>query len=430
MRKADVVSDGATELIQLHASEFHKLLGSSLQEVTAANFNKKILCAVKFDGVMLKDLLSSSDLSKLLDALVEEEFKDGQPLVEEGASGDSFYIITHGGATVSTRSKGELASLGPGDYFGEMALVRAEPRSASVTAQGALKCLVLNRITFTRLLGPLQERLAQEMERRDDVRDAIKFSDLELRQTLGIGSFGQVRLVLHKPTQVAYALKALYKGQVIAQNQVAHVMSEKEIMRKCNHPFLLRMAASYQDADTLYMLLELVQGGELFTLLRAQRFFQEPVCAFYAATVVSAFEYLHDRSLCYRDLKPENLLIDAQGYLKVVDFGFAKEVKAKTYTLCGTPEYLAPEIILNKGHNQAADWWAVGILTYEMIMGSAPFVHETDPMQIYQQVLRGAPAGIRKGRLPSGTAAPAPPRWTVCGLRPRLRAPERRRSRL
>lgn len=315
-----------------------------------------------------------------------------QAPVEEGNYGDAFYIITSGSATVSTRAKGELAVLGPGMYFGEMALVRAEPRAATVTAQGVLTCLVLSRITFTRLLGPLQERLALEMERREETLSTgnFKFEDLELRQTIGVGSFAQVRLVLHKPSQVPYALKVMYKGQVIAQDQVAHVLSERDIMHKCNHPFLLRMAASYQDGDALYMLLELVPGGELFSLLRQQNYFQEPVAAFYAAIVVTAFEYLHDRQIVYRDLKPENLLLDAQGYLKVVDFGFAKEVLGKTYTLCGTPEYLAPEIILNQGHNQAADWWAVGILCYEMIMGRSPFVDEMDPMQTYQKALRGA----------------------------------------
>ena len=146
--------------MQLQAAEFQQLLGASLQEVAAANFNRKLLSAVKVDGTALSALLSSSDISRLLDALVEETFRDGQALVEEGITGDAFYIITSGTATVSTRVKGELTVIGAGEHFGEMALVRAEPRAATVTAQGPLKALVLSRITFTRLLGPLQERLA------------------------------------------------------------------------------------------------------------------------------------------------------------------------------------------------------------------------------------------------------------------------------
>ena len=134
-------------------------------------------------------------------------------------------------------------------------------------------------------------------------------------------------------------------------------------------------------------------GGELFSILSAMHFLVEPVAVFYTACVTAAFEHLHDRQIAYRDLKPENLLLDAQGYLKVVDFGFAKEVKTKTWTLCGTPEYLAPEIIMNEGHNASADWWAVGILVYEMLMGASPFNPEPEaqpePMQIYQRILYG-----------------------------------------
>ena len=151
-------------IMQLQAAEFQQLLGASLQEVAAANFNRKLLSAVKVDGTALSALLSSSDISRLLDALVEETFRDGQALVEEGITGDAFYIVTSGTATVSTRVKGELTVIGAGEHFGEMALVRAEPRAATVTAQGPLKALVLSRITFTRLLGPLQARLALEMD--------------------------------------------------------------------------------------------------------------------------------------------------------------------------------------------------------------------------------------------------------------------------
>jgi len=150
-----------------------------------------------------------------------------------------------------------------------------------------------------------------------------------------------------------------------------------------------------QDSRFLYLILEYISGGELFTYLRGvgrfdpqQSWYDISKHSFYAAQVAMMFEYLHSKNVVYRDLKPENLLIAPDGYMKLTDFGFAKVVEGRTYTLCGTPEYLAPEILLNKGHGKAVDWWTLGILLYEMIAGIDPF-NDEDPMTIYQKILKG-----------------------------------------
>lgn len=137
------------------------------------------------------------------------------------------------------------------------------------------------------------------------------------------------------------------------------------------------------------MILEYVCGGEIFRLLRQECRFINDVALFYATEIVSALEHLHSFDIAYRDLKPENLLIDNEGHMKITDFGFAKVVKDKTYTLCGTPEYLAPEIIQSTdGHDKSVDWWALGVLIFEMIAGYPPFYDE-NPWEIYTKILDG-----------------------------------------
>jgi protein kinase X len=175
---------------------------------------------------------------------------------------------------------------------------------------------------------------------------------------------------------------------VIRLKQVQHVKQEKDILMSISHPFIVNMVASFQDDRRLYMLMEFVNGGELFSYLRKEGRLSTEASRFYISEIVLAFNYLHDRNIVYRDLKPENILINSDGHLKITDFGFAKKIDSRTWTLCGTPEYLAPEIIQSKGHGKGADWWALGILLFEMIAGYPPFYDE-NPFGIYQKILTG-----------------------------------------
>jgi serine/threonine protein kinase len=145
---------------------------------------------------------------------------------------------------------------------------------------------------------------------------------------------------------------------------------------------------AFQDKTHLYLSFEYVQGGEIFRLLRKERYFPNDVALFYTTEIILSLEYMHNKQIAYRDLKPENLLIAADGHLKITDFGFAKRIQDKTYTLCGTPEYLAPEIILSTGHNRGVDWWALGILLFEMLAGYPPFYDE-NPIDIYRKITTG-----------------------------------------
>mmetsp|Transcript_60290 Transcript_60290/g.68704 ORF Transcript_60290/g.68704 Transcript_60290/m.68704 type:complete len:323 (+) Transcript_60290:318-1286(+) len=217
-----------------------------------------------------------------------------------------------------------------------------------------------------------------------------RVEDFTLGTTLGTGTFGRVRLVtpVNGDTSTPLALKMLKKTIILELQQLDHIKSEKRLLEQIEHPFIIKLHGTFQDERCVYMVLEYICGGELFTRLRREGRFANDVSLFYATEIITAFEYLHSIHIAYRDLKPENILIDVEGHIKITDFGFAKTVEDRTYTLCGTPEYLAPEIIQSKGHNKSVDWWALGVLIFEMIAGYPPFYDET-PFGIYQKIMAG-----------------------------------------
>ncbi|KAB8074348.1 kinase-like domain-containing protein [Aspergillus leporis] len=223
----------------------------------------------------------------------------------------------------------------------------------------------------------------------------LTVNDFALLKTLGTGTFARVWLVRLKDEirqrDKVYALKILRKADVIKLKQVEHVRNERKTLSAvAGHPFITTLIASFSDDQSLYMVLDYCPGGEIFSYLRRARRFNENTAKFYAAEITLTIEFLHDvGGIVYRDLKPENILLDADGHIRLVDFGFAKQVgDRETYTLCGTPEYLAPEVIHNSGHGLAVDWWALGILIYEFLVGQPPF-WDQNPMRIYEQIVEG-----------------------------------------
>jgi len=218
----------------------------------------------------------------------------------------------------------------------------------------------------------------------------VNLADFEMARTLGCGSFGRVKYAKYTPDAKFYAVKFMKKQEIIKLKQVDHINNEKKLMAAIDHPFVVNMMGYTKDDRFVYIIMECIGGGELFTHLRRARKFSDEQSKFYSSHIASAFAHIHSKNIIHRDLKPENILLCHNGYSKLTDFGFAKIIEpgARTYTLCGTPEYIAPEVLLNKGHGKPVDWWTLGILTYEMIVGQPPFCDE-EPMGIYQKILAG-----------------------------------------
>lgn len=388
-RAADVVAKSDCQLLCLDRDTFMNILGP-LQEVIDHNSNMRLL-----DSVSLFQLLTKKEKRAVYDSFVPEFFKKGEKIIEEGGSGSQFFIMKEGVARVLKAGKpmidkksGNPVKRYKGQHFGESALMQDNPRSATVEAESDCEVLTLARKQFIKLVAikDVHEKLAKMSDEQQESSIAssetnLKFSELRELAVLGSGTFGRVTLVQEKTgTKAVYALKAMLKSEIVLHKQQENVLNEKNCMLGCNHPFILRLYQTFKDSVKLYMLLEFVQGGELFSVLHPAH----PVngmdgvsnssAMFYSAGVLLGIAYLHnERNVAYRDMKPENCLIDSKGYPKLVDFGFAKVITSKSYTLCGTPEYLAPELVLGRGHNKAVDYWAFGIMVYEMQAGYSPF---------------------------------------------------------
>lgn len=218
----------------------------------------------------------------------------------------------------------------------------------------------------------------------------VSEDDFLTLKVIGRGGFGRVLLVRKKDSGRVYAMKVLKKAVIAARGEIEHTKTEKNVLARLDHPFLAKLHFSFQTAENLYIVMDFINGGELFHHLSREKRFSEERAKFYAAQIVSGMSYLHANGIIYRDLKPENLLLSAQGNIIMTDFGLSKEgleaKDARTATFCGTPEYLAPEIIRGDDYTKAIDWWSVGTLIYEMLTGLPPFYTE-DEENMYHKIM-------------------------------------------
>jgi len=388
-RTADVVclQDGA--VLRMAKADFVANLGH-LDDI------RNIWHLVALRRTKLFSQLQEPELLEIVAASGKETFCKGDYIIKQGEMGNKFYVIEKGACEVIGTSGKVLNRMDAGTPFGEAALLSESKRSASVqVVSDQCSVLSLERSEFHTLLGHLKSELKRKTTRyvMDDSMDELPtFDPRQVKWVKPIGSGAYAIVYLGWWENKLYAIKTINKAHMLEINQVNVVVQEKHLLQGLHSNFCIKMVAAAQDSRNLYLMLQPILGGELFTLV-AERLgpLPEDKSRFYAACTVLGLEYLHNNNILYRDLKLENLLIDSSGYLKIADLGIAKRIGPgeKTYTFKGTPDYMAPEYLNNAGVTHAADWWALGVLIFEINSGYTPFQAD-EPMDMFRKIVAGA----------------------------------------
>lgn len=378
MRKA-VVALSNVRLHRVGYEAIRAMLHNDLGEVIRLNEVRKVL-----GGIWLFKNLSDEQVEQVMRKLERRTFGPEHVIVRQGEEANHFYLI-HSGTIQVSKDRRKIRTIGQWDYFGERGLLLEERRSATCQALEPCTVMRLDKAAFLEIVGTFRGELEHRM-RLQDLNITMK--DLRLRAIVGRGSFGVVKLVYHKSDRERmYALKCVNKKLVIRQGQQKSIRMERDINIQCYHPCIMQFIKTFQDATNVYFLTEFLGGGDLFWAIREIGQLTKCQSQFYSASVTLALEYLHARGIMYRDLKPENVLLDFKGNAKLVDFGCCKKA-VRTNTLVGTPGYFAPETILGRGYTCAIDWWALGVMLHEFVVGPLPFGRGTeDPLELHRAVL-------------------------------------------
>ena len=387
----NIIASFSLKVMEFDLIEIISKIGIKIQN--KKNFHKVFKIFEDVDNLRKISLFKETASHKLVDIVLLmkiKNYKENDIIFKEGEIGDKLYMIKSGRVKVFTNNR-YIRELGEGSCFGELALLLDRPRTATVVAACDCKICYLTKDDFTSLVDEnMLNYLADKLDLEEGYN--IELKDLYYAKGLGHGKFGNVSLVHNK--KHFFAIKAVSRKAAEKQKiLIKYFIQERNILLTLDNPFIMKLLKTFKTENNIFFLLEYIKGRGMNKYLNSRseiKLLNEKETIFYTANILLALDYLNSRQVCHRDLKPDNIIIDEKGYLKIIDFGTSIIIdKNYTNTVTGTPHYMAPEILLGQGYGFSCDYWSLGIIAYETYYGIYPFGRNAkDPIDVYKEVIK------------------------------------------